>query len=369
MNQFQLTMFSRKDFTILITCVGGELGPQQIQMLKNGRHSGVKIIGVDADPKALGAHFCDHFLLTPRGDKPGYTQAILNILESHPVNLVIPTSDEEAIALSSSKKIIEQQGRILACMDYETLECLSNKAETYKQLTLQGIHVPDWEEISLFDQLEPTVREFLKRHDEIVVKPLNARGGRGVYIVSQSIQGITRFPDRREIHCDLDSFLNELVNSVQLDLPVMVMERLREPVYDLDLLAWKGQSKRIVARRRVNSAVPNEGHIIVDNHELLDLGEQIIRTFQLSWLYDCDVMYDKDGNPCVLEVNPRQSGSVSVSVAAGVPLLDDLISLAKKEPIPAISFPVGQRVLPYKALKMIFNSNNLSTGSDSSNST
>ena len=71
-----------------------------------------------------------------------------------------------------------------------------------------------------------------KRHDEIVVKPLNARGGRGVYIVSQSIQGITRFPDRREIHCDLDSFLNELVNSVQLDLPVMVMERLREPVYD-----------------------------------------------------------------------------------------------------------------------------------------
>ena len=61
-------------------------------------------------------------------------------------------------------------------------------------------------------------------------------------------------------------------------------------------------------------------------------------------------MYDKKGNPCVLEINPRESGSVAISIAAGVPLLDDLISLSIQEKIPEIELPDGVTIIPYKSL-------------------
>ena len=75
----------------------------------------------------------------------------------------------------------------------------------------------------------------------------------------------------------------------------------------------------------------------------------------MSWLYDCDLMLDSKGRPCILEINPRQSGSVSVSVAAGIPLLDDLISLAKNERnlISDTEHVTGVKVVPYKSLYSI----------------
>ena len=340
-------------FTVLLTSVGGELAPQVVQMLKENDASDVKVVGVDADPEAIGRHFCDQFFLVPRGDHPEYIVRILEILDQLTVDLIVPTSDEEALAMSSSREQLEQRGRLLACTAHDTLRLLINKAETYRQLEAMGVHVPDWREVSGQAQLRQVVNELVSIHGEVVIKPLQARGGRGVYVVSHAIQGIVRFSDKKEIHSDLDSFLNELVNQVDQDSPMMVMERLAEPVYDLDLLAWEGEPIRVVARRRVNSAVPNEGHKIVENPELYVLGRKLIQVFQLSWLYDCDVMYDKQGRPCVLEVNPRQSGSVSVSVAAGVPLMNDLVSLARGMAPKEVLLPVGKQVIPYKVLRTV----------------
>ena len=64
-------------------------------------------------------------------------------------------------------------------------------------------------------------------------------------------------------------------------------------------------------------------------------------------------MMNQEGMPCILEINPRPSGSVSVSVMAGIPLIEDIISLAKDETIPDVSVPFGARVVPYKALRVI----------------
>ena len=123
-----------------------------------------------------------------------------------------------------------------------------------------------------------------------------------------------------------------------------------EPVFDIDMLAWQGAPIRVVPRRRVDSALPNEGHTIVGNNDLIELGSRLVEGLGLSWLYDCDVMYDSRSKPCILEINPRPSGSMAVTVAAGVPLIDDVISLAKGETIPDVAIPVDRVVVPYKAV-------------------
>jgi carbamoyl-phosphate synthase large subunit len=340
-------------FTILITCVGGELAPQMIQELRlNSRHD-IKVIGVDANIDAVGKYFCDEFSVVPFGDNPNYGVIIQKLVQLYNVDLVIPTSDEEAIAMSSSRKLIEKNGCKLACVKSETLSVLTDKSKTYHFLKKNGVHVPATKIVENYDSLKIIVESMYKEHGAVVIKPACARGGRGVYVVSSLSKGVKYFSDRREVHSDLRTFIDTLIHNLKEELPLIVMERLVEPVIDIDLLAWKGRVKRVVPRRRVNSAVPNDGHILVNDKELINLGERLIEIFQLSWLYDCDVMFDSKGNPCVLELNPRQSGSLPVSITAGVPILDDLVSIAKGESIPDIELPINRKIIPYKSLKMI----------------
>jgi carbamoyl-phosphate synthase large subunit len=193
----------------------------------------------------------------------------------------------------------------------------------------------------------------LKKYREIVLKPSNSRGGRNVFVISKKTKGFKTFNDRREIVTDLKNFKNKFKKNLDKNYPLILMNKLKEPVYDLDMLAWKGRPLRVIPRKRFNSAVPNDGHIIVNDQKLINLGKKIISQFKLSWLYDCDIMYDKNKVPQILEINPRPSGSIVVSICAGIPLLRDLMYLKKGLKINNIKLPLNKRIVPYKSLSQI----------------
>ena len=342
-------------YTVLITCVGGELAPELISQFKNSKKHTIKIIGVDENENAIGRYFCDLFFTVPNGNDKNYNNAIQSIVNLNDVDLVIPTSDEEAVSLSNSRDFFEKRKCTLAAVNKNTLSILADKKKTYEFLKNHGIHTPKTLIVDNYQELQRVTQMMYGELGEFVVKPINGRGGRGVFVVSKKYKEIKEFTDRREVHSDFDSFNNILRHKLKNNYPFIVMERLLEPVIDIDLLGWNGEAIRVVPRRRVNSAVPNDGHVFLNDKALFDLGEKLISIFKLSWLYDCDVMFDSEGKPCVLELNPRLSGSVSVSVAAGIPLLDDIIYLAKGENtlIPTLAIPDGIRVIPYKSLGVI----------------
>ena len=70
------------------------------------------------------------------------------------------------------------------------------------------------------------------------------------------------------------------------------MQELQNPIIDIDLLSWKGKPITIIPRKRINPLNPNMGHKTINNKKLIKLGRDIIKNFNLSWLYDCDVMFD-----------------------------------------------------------------------------
>ncbi len=334
-------------YTILITCVGGELSPHVIRTLKASSRHELRVVGVDLSENAQGRHFVDRFATVPRGEDPGYVEAIAQVVANERVDLILPTSDEEALALAEDA---DQLGCMLACVDIETLRTFNDKGRTYERLAELGLPVPDWQPATSVEELETALDQLLNTHGEAVVKPSLDRGGRGVYVVRQDVSGEQLIAGGREVHLDAQSFReNHLTEAIDA-LPLIVMQRLVEPVHDIDMLAWEGRPIWVVPRRRVDSVLPNEGHTVVDNEELISLGQRLIEAFSLSWLYDCDVMYDAAGNPGVLEINPRPSGSIAASIAAGVPLLDDLISLAKGEAVDPGEIPTGQVVVPFKSL-------------------
>ena len=270
-------------FTLLLTCVGDEFAPQVLRTLRERSRHDVAVVGVDVHENVVGRHFVDHFATVPPGDDPGYVDAIAGLARLHDVDVILPKSDEEALALSEARDRLESGGCQLACADISVLRVFENKAETHRRIAEMGLPVPDWRSAESLDELAAAVEAMLDaHHGEAVVKPAVARGGRNVCVIRADISGSLQYQGGREVHLDAATFRRDHLDGFARQLPAVVMERLVEPVYDIDMLAWQGQPVRVVARRRVNSAAPNKGHTIVDNADLIELGEKLIKELGLS---------------------------------------------------------------------------------------
>ncbi len=338
-------------YRILLTCAGGGLAPEAIRLLRTAsRHGENFVVAVDSSPNAIGRHFANAFELVPDGKDIRYAEVIGDIARRYQIDLVIPWSDDEALSAARGRALIEIGGRQLACAKATILETLADKTATYAVLESAGLPVPLWKRVIDVNDLCLTVDSLINQDRDVVVKPAISRGGRDVCVISRGSDSARSYSGGREMHMGIDTFKREYLSGYQNLFPVMVMEKLLEPTFDLDMLSRDGELIRAVVRRRVNPAVPNEGHIIEDNHEIYQLAPRIVSAFGLSWLYDCDIMLNTNGQPRILEINPRPSGSAAVAVAAGIPLFDDLISLAKGEKIPDIATPFGHKVVPYTSL-------------------
>lgn len=338
------------NLTILLTATGGGLSACTVQSLKQSRRHDVRVVAVNAGERPAAAAFADAFVEVPLGNDNAYVAAILDTVSREHVDLILPCSDEEAIALASARDRVESAGARLACADIETLLLMADKPKCFARLSDLGIPVPSWRLCETAEQLENALDEF--GGTDLAIKPARGRGNRGIFVVDSGLTDLRASPSGRELHMSPGIFRECYLEQVATWFPVLVCERLSPPCYDIDVLSWNGKVHRTVARQRLNpEGMPFHGNIVSTDTALQDIGRRVGSSLGLSWLYDVDVMTRPVTNePVVIEINPRPSGSLAASVVAGVPLLDDLISLFADEPL-AVAPPVrSTRILPYTSL-------------------
>ncbi len=319
---------------ILLTCVGGGLAPQLIRSLKSSKiYKNIKVFGVDMNPDAAGKDFADYFQAVSSGRSKNFIGQIIKICKKFKINIIIPGSDEDALNLSKNRLRIEKNVTKIACVSFKTLKILSNKSKTYDYLKKFNIPLPTWHEAKNQKELFMYIKKITQIHKDVVLKPSVSRGGRDVYIISKKNK-IEKFKNNgREVELNINIFKKKYLKKIKKIFPLVVMEKLYAPCYDFDMLCKNGKLIKGVTRRRVNPSVPNDGHYVENRKDILNIGKKIAKCFNLTWLYDCDFMLDRQNKPKIIEINPRMSGSVAVSVAAGIPLLDNLISIYKNKKI------------------------------------
>ena len=337
---------------VLLTCVGGGLVPQMITLFRKSKRYHLDIVGTDISKNAVGKKFCDQFFVVPKGSSGGYVKKIEFIVKKEKIDLIIPTSDEEAVALAAKRKVFEKIGAKLACTDIATLRILRDKSKTFQYMEKAGIKMPKWYCAKNLGEIKKYGKKMVEEYGEVVIKPAIERGGRGVTIISEQTKRKKKNTDRVSFYTSYNEFSKKLPSS-KFSFPSIVMEKLQDPVFDVDMLGWKGDPVSIVARRRLNPIYPNLGHLIVQNKELTKLAKKIISIFNLSWLYDCDVMYSKNKVPHVIEINPRQSGSVAVSLAAGLPLLENVVALSLGQKIKNRNITAEKKIKLSTSLKAL----------------
>ncbi len=335
---------------ILITCVGGDYGPEIVlRFKKNKITKKIKIFGTDIKKgdDLAAKKFLDKFYQVPKGYKSSYLKKIDQIVKKNKIDLILVTSDEESLVLSKKYQYSHVK---IACSDYKNLIKISNKIETYKLLEKNKIELPHWIEIKKEGEVMKAINNFERKRLDFCIKPAISRGGRDVYVINNKLKKITSFQNSREKHLNLKDFKTNYKNFLKKKYPLLMMEKLKTPVYDLDILSRNGSLISSVCRRRMHSALPNSGHIIVNNKKLNLLARKLSKIFNLNFLHDCDLMIDNKNKFKILEINPRPSGSFVVAEAAGFPIIDNIIKIYFNDKKFLKPSKIYEKIIPYQSL-------------------
>ena len=153
---------------VLVTGIGGNVGQGVLRNIKS-LDLDIVIVGTDIVSFTAGNHLCDAVYEVPYSYSENYISTIQSIVKKEKVNLIIPTTDYEIYYLSLHQSDLETK---VAASNSETAKIYLDKYLTY--LHHKSLNIP------FAQSWLPS--EFNNEISDIIVKPREGRGSRGIYI-------------------------------------------------------------------------------------------------------------------------------------------------------------------------------------------
>jgi len=259
-----------------------------------------RVIVTDVNPLSPAVHVADRWHEVPMAGAPEYMDTMLAICRAERIGLVVPTIDDELVQFGQARERFEAQGARVAVSPALTSRICNDKYQTSLALRAGGVAVAGtW----LPNQLPDDVPL------PLFIKPRAGRGGVGAFPVTTPRQ--------------LAFFLDYVPDPV-------VQEFLTGPEFTIDMLCdFECRPLSIVPRERVviRAGVIDRGRTVRDR-ALLDLAEAVAGAlpFHGPVNIQCRVV---DGRPIVFEINPRFSGGIPLTIAAGADFPRMLVQLAR----------------------------------------
>lgn len=189
----------------------------------------------------------------------------------------------------------------------KTLQLLENKASFLSNLPADVV-VPRW-------HLVQNLAEFEAAYADLASGPVCFKPAEGIY--GLGFRRI-RLEDEKlawtmsgEAWISLEHARRLLANSEPFT-PLLVMRYLEGPEYSLDVLAHAGELAAAVVRRKQGSVQHLE-----DQPELVESARRITSHFGLSGIFNIQFKAEA-GVAKILELNPRPSGGIGVSMCSGI---------------------------------------------------
>jgi carbamoyl-phosphate synthase large subunit len=302
---------------ILVTGVGG---PSGVSILRAMAGEPVAMLGGDIDPYAAGLYLleADRRHILPRGDDPRMASVLLDLCRAEGVDVLVPTVDTELLPLARARQEFAEAGVTLVVASEETLAVCLDKWRLAERCT-GAVRVPDtWLVDAGFDPSAPSL--------PVIVKPRSGSGSRGIVLVERRAE----------------------LEALPRDGSLLVQEHLPGPEHSLDVLARAdGHVAAVVPRERlkVDSGIAVTGRTKHD--ERLDtFAREVARLIGLTTVANVQVKEDSDGEPALLEVNPRFPGTMPLTIASGV----DMPRLAIGE---ALGTPIADGPIAFEDIAMV----------------
>ena len=257
------------------------------------------VIVTDVNPLSPAVHVADRAYRVPMSSAPGYLDELRAICGLERIRLVVPTIDDELPLLGASRGRLAEAGVMVACSDERTNRLCDDKYATCLQLRATGV-------AAALSYLPPQIDDRMPL--PAFIKPRIGRGAVGAFAVRS----------RRE----LDFFLDYVPNPVEQEL-------LDGPEFTIDVLCGEdGRPLAIVPRERVviRAGVIDRGRTVRDA-SLIALAEQVCRAIRFYGPVNIQCRM-RGTTAVVFEINPRFSGGIPLTIAAGADFPAMLVDLA-----------------------------------------
>lgn len=277
----------------------------------------LRLLATEIDAHAPAAQALgDVVRIVPRVDAPNYVSTLTDLCSREQVDAVLPLIDPDIAVLGAGGV-----GVPLASVGPNEAEVVSDKWLTYLWLKDHNI---------------PTVQTWLPGDSALESHPLplfmKPRRGSGA---------VDAFAVRTP---EALAFFTR-----HIDSPV-VQELLAGPEVTVDLIVGRDGEVLATAQRKrlaVRGGEVSRGEVINDP-SITELVDQVVSALRPTGPVTVQGMYDAKGEFRVTEINARMGGGLPLAIAAGVPVVDLLVSShARQSPQRQDAVDIGLHMVRY----------------------
>jgi carbamoyl-phosphate synthase large subunit len=286
--------------TILLSAAGAPGSARLIRALRENGERTVRIVGTDMNTNAIGRFLCDSFHVVPPGADPGYSDAILELVEREGVDVVLPQSSFDLQALSETR---ERFSVPVLVASPQTVHRSNDKAESYALLQRIGAPTVDFRRVAGARQVEAAALELGYPDRAVCFKPVFSSGSRGFRILDPTVDRAHQLLHERpgSVAMRLEEALELLPEEGGTELLVMELATGGERTVD-----GIADGERIVLGHPKTREAMRAGlamyFVTLDDEELMEISNRIVRELEIEWFFNIQLVGDK-----VIEVNPRIS--------------------------------------------------------------
>ncbi|MYS24108.1 ATP-grasp domain-containing protein [Streptomyces sp. DvalAA-14] len=277
----------------------------------------VRIYGsnVDRDAPALSA--CDVREAEPRyvGDEE-YAAFALDFCRRHGVDVLVPP--RRLAALAGRTRAFAEIGTRLMCSPPAAIDVLTSKSRTYEAARAAGVPVPPWRVASDADGFRAAVEELSANGEQVCFKPAGEYSAFGFRILDDRplrIRDLLAPPAPLASVGAVTDALRRAADEGEAIPEFLVMPYLDGPEVSVDCLSAPGGATLAAIARSKQGRY----RLLIDDPAVTAIARRLVAHFELAYLSNVQLR-TRDGEPVLLEANPRASAGIFQTAFTGVNL-------------------------------------------------
>jgi carbamoyl-phosphate synthase large subunit len=305
------------DATVLVTGCGAPGFVGTLWSLREADGCDVRVVGVDMRAEQAGRHLADAFYRVPAAENDGFVDALLDVCRSESVDVVLPQVTRELPVLAAHRDAFEDAGATVAVSGPEAIDRANDKHALVETCDALGVPFPETETAETAAELEAACERLGYPERPVVVKPPTSNGSRGMRILDESRDQKRAFYEEKPT--GVYSTLGDVSRTLGDSFPrLLVTEYLPGDEFTVDAFrSADGERSVAVPRRRdeIVSGISFRG-TVVRREEMIEYSERLADELDLTYAFGFQFKLDRDGQPKILECNPRIQGTMVTSTLA-----------------------------------------------------
>lgn len=284
---------------ILVTGVGGPAGVNAVRLFERFKDR-AEIFGVDSDPLSAGRFFVEDFAVIPlASDTEKYASEFSKKINEWQIDYILPTVAEELVIIGEALGGYKNK---LIISDLIALEICHDKRKLYAWVQA---HMPE-----MMPQWQTLDQPINFKAEQYFIKPAFGRGARGC----------------RVINADELGYLTGRQDAGQSE--TIMMEILPGKEWTVDAYINKDGSYAFIAPRSrlsLSGGISAKGRT-EKNEKLIALTKKLLDGLSCRGPICVQWKNDKNGEPKLVEINPRLSGGIMITALAGADPIECLLA-------------------------------------------